>query len=394
MESPACELPHKKAAEIVMIRIVFITTGLSTGGAEAMLLKLLENIDRQRFEPHVVSLTTLGEIGPRIVQLDIPVLAIGMAPSVMGIFSVFRLAWLLRKIRPDIVQTWMYHADLIGGVAAWLAGCKRVVWALRNSNLSKDTTKRSTLMVVRICAFLSGWLPRQILSCSARAGAVHAEVGYCSHKIRIIPNGFNLARFHPDDAARLVVRTEFGLPSDVRLVGLMARYDPQKNHTGFIEAAAMIHKAMPDVHFVLAGNGVDKENASLTALIDAHGLDGCIHLLGRQDDMPRLMAALDVLASSSSYGEAFPNVLGEAMACGVPCVVTDVGDSAEIVSETGRVVQPGDMSGLARYIVELLCLPKEEKTALGLQARTRVETFYEIGLIARTYEAFYEHAVV
>jgi glycosyltransferase involved in cell wall biosynthesis len=183
-----------------------------------------------------------------------------------------------------------------------------------------------------------------------------------------------------------------GLPGDARLIGLMARYDPQKNHAGFIEAAAMIHKTLPDVHFVLAGSGVDSENMSLKALIDTHDLADCTHLMGRRDDMPRLMAALDVLASSS-YGEAFPNVLGEAMASGVPCVVTDVGDSAEIVGETGRVVQPGDMQGLAQYIVELLRLPTEEKRELGFKARARVEACYEIGLVARNYEAFYEHLV-
>lgn len=392
MGLPVCRVFHTKTGTTAMIRIVFITTGLSTGGAEAMLLKLLEHIDRQRFEVQVISLTSLGEVGPRIAQLGIPVQAIGMTPGRPGVLSVLRLVRLLRNVRPDIVQTWMYHADLIGGVAARLAGCKRVVWALRNSNLSEELTKRSTLMVVRACAFLSSWLPRQILSCSTRAGAVHVGVGYRQDKIRVIPNGFDLARFRQDDAARNAVRQELGLPDDSGLVGLMARYDPQKNHAGFVEAAALISKAMPDVHFVLAGSGVDRENPALKAAIDAHGLDHCMHLLGRRDDMPRLMAALDVLASSS-YGEAFPNVLGEAMACGVPCVVTDVGESAEIVGETGRVVKSGDMQGLAQHIVELLRLPAEEETVLGLRARARVETRYEIGLVARSYEAFYEQLV-
>ena len=205
----------------------------------------------------------------------------------------------------------------------------------------------------------------------------------------IVPNGFDIGRFRPDAASRDSVREELGLSSDAKLVGLMARYDPQKNHAGFIEAAAMIHEAMPDVHFVLAGGGIEGENAALTELINAHGIEHRMHLLGRRDDMPRLMASLDVLASSS-YGEAFPNVLGEAMASGVPCVVTDAGDSAEIVGETGRVMQTGDMQGLAQHIVELLRLPESEKTALGLQTRARIEACYEIGLVARSYEDFYE----
>jgi glycosyltransferase involved in cell wall biosynthesis len=354
-----------------------------------MLLKLLQNLDRSRFEPSVISLRTKGEVGPRIEALGVHVLALCMNPGLPNPLKLLALVNYVRKIRPHLVQTWMYHADLLGGVAARLAGCKRVVWALRNSNLSKEMTKRSTLMVVRACAFLSSWLPRKILSCSTRAGAVHVGVGYRQDKISIIPNGFDLARFRPDATSRGSVREELGLPGDARLIGLMARYDPQKNHAGFIEAAAMIHKTLPDVHFVLAGSGIDKKNTSLRGSIGAHGLEACIHLLGRRDDMPRLMASLDVLASSS-FGEAFPNVLGEAMASGVPCVVTDVGDSAEIVGETGKVVQPGDMQGLAQHIVEMLRLPQEEKRELGIKARARVEACYDIGHVTRLYEMFYE----
>lgn len=220
--------------------------------------------------------------------------------------------------------------------------------------------------------------------------AVHVAAGYQADKMRVIPNGFDLGRFRPDDEARHALRTVIGVAAETPLVGLMARYDAQKNHAGFIEAAALIHRQLPAVHFVLAGEGIDDHNSTLTDAIQAHGLETFIHLKGRRDDMPSLMAALDVLASSSSYGEAFPNVLGEAMACGVPCVVTDVGDSAEIVGDTGRVVQSGDMAGLARHIVELLGLPPAQKLALSSEARMRVETNYEIGQVAGRYMSFYE----
>jgi glycosyltransferase involved in cell wall biosynthesis len=169
----------------------------------------------------------------------------------------------------------------------------------------------------------------------------------------------------------------------------MARFDPQKNHPGFIEAAAIIRHCIPGVHFVLAGGGVDSSNTVLQQAILEHGLGDCVHLVGQRADMPRLMASLDVLASSS-FGEAFPNVLGEAMASCVPCVVTDVGDSSEIVGESGRVVMSGDMRSLAKHIVELLQLPPQEKLALGQQARMRMATHYEIGHVAKLYESFYE----
>ncbi|QQN71620.1 glycosyltransferase family 4 protein [Comamonas testosteroni] len=371
------------------MNIVLVITNLATGGAETMLLKLLQQIDRGRFTPTVISLIGLGEVGPKIQALNIPVYSLDMSRGVPNPLVVLRLAKLLRQLQPEVVHTWMYHADLLGGLAARLAGFRKVIWCIRHSNLSKTENKRSTLWVVKACALLSHRVPVQMISCSQRAKEVHAAVGYAADKLHVIPNGFDLSRFVPDVAARASVRAELGLAADVPLVGLIARFDSQKNHCGFVEAAAQVHAQMPDVHFVLAGTGVDAANIALNSAIAVKGLQARMHLLGRREDVPRLMASLDVLASSS-HGEAFPNVLGEAMACGVPCVVTDVGDSAEIVGDTGCVVAAGDMVGLARGLVDVLSYPPEQKTVLGEQARVRVAARYEIGHVARLYEAFYE----
>lgn len=372
------------------LKVVFITTSLSIGGAELMLLKLMRHFDRQRLEPYVISLRNKAEIGLQIESIGIPVFVMEMSPGVCALGKLPKLVETIKKIKPDIVQTWMHHADLMGGIAARLAGCQRIVWGLRQSNLSMVASKHSSLWVLRLLSRLSGWLPAEILSCSVRARSVHEGVGYPKNKIIVIPNGFELSLFQPDDWARLSVRSELCLPSDVPLVGLMARYDPQKNHAGFIEAAAVVRREIPNVHFVMAGSNIDAKNIKLTEIIKAHKLEGCAHLLGRREDMPRLMAALDVLVSSSSYGEAFPNVLGEAMASGVPCVVTNVGDSAEIVGNAGYVVPVGDMSELALRIVAILRLPSDARLSLSKQARTRVKSFYEISHITRQYMTFYE----
>lgn len=374
------------------MNICFCITNLATGGAETMLLKLLQKLDRPRFNPTVISLVGLGEIGPRIQALGIPVHILGMSRAVPNPLLLLRLARLLRQLHPDVVHTWMYHADLLGGLAARLSGRERVIWAIHQCNLSKEVNKRSTLWVVKACALLSHRVPAQIISCSQRAKEVHAAVGYAADKLHVIPNGFDLGRFVPDAAARTSVRSELGLAADAPLVGLIARFDSQKNHFGFIEAAAQVHAQWPRVHFVLAGTDVDGANAALNAAIATKGLKAHMHLLGRRDDVPRLMAALDVLASSS-HGEAFPNVLGEAMACGVPCVVTDVGDSAEIVGNAGHVVAAGDMTALAQALVTVLLLSPEPKAALGVQARARVGAHYEIGHVTRLYEAFYEQVM-
>ena len=375
------------------MKLAIIITNLATGGAETMLLKLLQEIDCSRLKPTVFSLIGLGEIGPRIQALGIPVHTLGISRNAPNPIKVLRLTWFLRQLKPDVVHTWMYHADLLGGLAARMAGCDRVIWGIHHSNLSNTVNKRSTLWVIKACALLSRYVPAQILSCSQRAKEIHAAFGYATKKIQVIPNGFDLNRFIPDATSRISLRAELGLAADTALVGLIARFDSQKNHFGFIEAAAKVHAESPNVHFVLAGTHVDATNTALHAAISAKGMQSHMHLLGRRDDVPRLMAALDVLASSS-HGEAFPNVLGEAMACGVPCVVTDVGDSAEIVGDTGRVVSQGDMAGLARELIQVLRLAPETKMALGMQARRRVACYYEIGHVARQYEAFYRKMMV
>lgn len=371
-----------------MTHLCLIITGLSTGGAEVMLSKLLKKIDRRRFKPAVISLTTTGQIGPQIEALGIPVHALGMTAGKLNLYGFLRLVRLLYQLKPDVVHTWMYHADLLGGLAARLAGIKTVIWGLRQSNLSPDQNKRSTLQVVKVCALLSGLVPKRILTCSNVGRSAHVAVGYRADKMVLIPNGFDLSRFKSDAGARYSVRSELGLAIDTQLVGLVARADPQKNHLGFIEAAVQVHASLPKVHFVLAGAGIDEKNVELSELIKRVGLENNFHLLGLRDDIPRLMASFDLLASPS-FGEAFPNVLGEAMASCVPCVVTDVGDSAEIVGDTGRVVASGDMATLADHLVELLQWPAEQRKQLGILARQRVHDFFELGDVARRYEEFY-----
>jgi glycosyltransferase involved in cell wall biosynthesis len=311
-----------------------------------------------------------------------------MSPRPSGIFGGFRLLFQLHKLRPDVVHTWMYHSDLVGGVAARLLGIRALIWSLRHSNLDRDKNKGSTLLVVKVCALMSDFLPARILSCSTRAELVHVGTGYPAAKIQVVPNGFDLARFRPDAAARAGIRAELGLSSDALVVGVVARFDVQKNHLGFVQAASIVRRALPNVVFVLVGQGIDRSNVRLVKAFRNAELEDGVYLLGRRDDIPQLMAAFDVLASPS-LGEAFPNVLGEAMACGVPCVVTDVGDSAEIIGDTGRVVPPGNMCELAAQIIGLLKLERAERQRLGQSARMRIGEYYEIGKVVAQYEQTY-----
>lgn len=371
------------------MKLAIVITGLDTGGAEMMLLKVLERIDH-RFSPHVISLTGIGKIGLCIRELGIPVDALGMHPGLLQPTAVHNLLRLLQRLRPDVVHTWMYHADLLGGLAARLAAVPAVAWGIRNSSLDADKTKTSTRFIVWLLARLSSRIPTKILSCSEDAVRVHAALGYAADRMVVVPNGFDLASFRPDATARVAMRAELAMDVKTPLVGLVGRFDLQKNHAGFFEAAGQLHRRLPQVHFVLAGKGVEPGNSQITAAMTIAGVEKVTHLLGLRDDIPRLMAGLDVLVSASSYGEAFPNVIGEAMACGVPCVVTDVGDSAYIVGDTGRVVPPDDMNGLAATIEELLTLPSEQRALLGERARTRIMERFDIEEVVKQYEAFYD----
>ena len=375
------------------LQVTHIITDLSTGGAEMMLYKLLTYLDRERFSCNVISLTSDGSMGDKIRGLNVPVQILGMRPGFPDPRAIFRLAGWLRQTPPDLVQTWMYHADLVGGLAARLAGRTPVIWGIRNSNLDMIYSKRSTRWTVRTCAFLSRWLPQSIVSCSETARRIHIGLGYYSDKLVVIPNGFDLDLFHPDLSARNALRKELGVSPGAPVIGLVGRFDPQKDHQNFIQAAITLSARLSDAHFFLCGEGITRENPLLAGWISSSGLEQKFHLLGQRDDIPRVTAALDIACSASAYGEAFSNVLGEAMACEVPCVVTDVGDSAYIVADTGRVVPPRDPQALANAMLDLLTLSDEQRHKLGAAARRRVEENFEIHAVAQRYESLYRQVV-
>jgi glycosyltransferase involved in cell wall biosynthesis len=356
-----------------------------------MLYRLLSRCS-SHYKPYVISLSTIGEVGKRIQELGLSVEALGMKSGVLNPIAIIYLTQRLKKLHPDIVHTWMYHADLVGGLAAMFARVPKLTWAIRNSDLSVEKTKLATRAVAKTCALLSRYLPNKIISCSHKARDIHIAYGYDESRFSIIPNGFDLSCFRPDPTAYDKVREELGIPNDAPVIGLVGRFDPQKNHRGFFEAAGIMHDSRPDVHFVLAGKDIEPNNPAVATWVRNARIDNVTHLLCLRNDIPRLTAAFDV-ATSTSWGEAFPNVIAEAMACGVPCVVTNVGDSAYIVGDTGLVVDPGDMRGLVDSWEKLLSLLPDERRNLGLRARARVAVHFEIGNIVKRYEQFYDELV-
>jgi glycosyltransferase involved in cell wall biosynthesis len=370
--------------------VTHIITGLGTGGAEMMLYKLLKTLDLQKYPSKVISLTGIGDIGSLIKGLGVPVSVMGLKPGGFSKSDIDSLVLEIKKEMPAVVQTWMYHSDLLGGLAANRAGVKSIAWNIRNSTLDWRKSKPTTLITVGLCALLSHFIPQRIAVCSQAASLVHQRIGYSSRKMMVIPNGFDLTVFNPDQKDANGIRKQLSLSQKALVIGLAARFDEQKDHKTFFKSAKIILEKLPDVHFLLCGEGITAENQLIRQWVSAAGPENNFHLLGRQMDMVPFHTACTVAVSSSAYGESFSNVLGEAMACGVPCVSTRVGGAEEVLGETGRLVTPGNSEKLAEAILDILELPEEKLVELGRLSRHRIIENFDISQIAKIYSHFWE----
>lgn len=266
-----------------------------------------------------------------------------------------------------------------------------VLWNIRSSNLDMTHYRRLSGLVLKACSRLSGW-PAAVVVNSRAGQAFHEQLGYHPRRWVYIPNGIDTDQFRPDLSARTALRNELGLASDALLIGLIARFDPMKDHENFMLASSRLAAKAPDVHFVLAGNEVDPSNPFFGNYLESNALHGRLHLLGQREDTPSLMAALDI-ASLSSYGEGFPNTIAEAMSCGTPCVVTDTGDSAFLVGTTGIVVAPKDPQALADGWQQMIAMGIEGRKTLGAAARQRIQLNFQQDEITRQYEQLYESLI-
>jgi glycosyltransferase involved in cell wall biosynthesis len=283
----------------------------------------------------------------------------------------------------------MYHADLLGGLAAREAGNIPVVWGLHHTLGNRQAVRPLTRGVIWINALLSNMLPRKVICCAESVRASHSKVGYSAKKMIVIPNGIDVQKFHPLPEAHQEVRKDLGLAPGTPLIGLFARFHPQKDHETFFRAACLLHERLPEVHFILAGERMDSSNEKLCTRLAASGVADQVHLLGLRQDMPWLMAAMDLSCSSSAYGEALSLALLESMACGIPCVATDVGDARLLVGSTGRIVPTQDAEALADQLEALLRLPGREREKLGQAARDKIQNEYNILHSAREYDSLY-----
>ena len=369
-------------------RILHLITGLDTGGAERSLANLLLGAAGRRQVPHVVSLSGEGHYGPVLSGEGIGVDALGLGATPQSLAAMWRLRRIVRGFRPDAIQGWMYHGNLIASLTPRLAGRRiPVAWNIRQSLYDIESEKPGTRWVIRRLARMSAG-PATIIYNSFQSRAHHEAFGFAALHGLIIPNGFDVDRWRPDAGRRAAVRGELGLSDKELLLGFVGRLHPMKDVPTFLAACERAMADDPRLHVALVGEGLDLENPNLAPVLNRLPRER-VHALGRRSDVEAIMPAFDLFCLSS-VSEAFPNVLGEAMATALPCIATDVGDCARLLDGNGILVPPGDASRIADAIRDLAATSLARRQEIGIAARERIVASYAMDATADAYANLYD----
>ncbi len=368
-------LPDHQSKTIHHRSTLWITTGLGTGGAEMMLTQIITGLPEHRH--HVISLTSGGKyveplraVGAQVHSLDMPI----GKPTLAALIRLFRLAW---QIQPALIMGWMYHGCLAAVmVKLCRLGQGRIVWNIRQSLYDLSLEKRGSAIVIKSLSWLACFV--EAITYNTQVGArQHEAIGYPRTKTRLIPNGFDLAKWSQPPPPRSTANLR---------IGRFGRYTAMKDYPTFLEAAALIAKKIPQTEFILVGTGVEAGNAELSLLVKKLGLENHVQLLGERHDIPALTASLDLAVSSSSFGEGFPNVVGEAMASAIPVVATDIGDTPWVMGDAATLVPAKDPQKLADACLHLLSLSAVERRALGEQGRQRITEHFSLTSVLQQFD--------
>jgi glycosyltransferase involved in cell wall biosynthesis len=374
------------------MRVVHLINCLSVGGAERQLVRLLA-ARSPGVDAVVVTLLDRDVLRGEVEACGVRVRSVGLAASRPTPAALLRLAAILREESPEVVQSWLYYANAAATLVRPLA-CRSparrwpLAWNLRQTVESPEQEPRALRLALRLNAWLSP-RPEAIVSNSTRSLADHRRLGFTPRREVVIPNGFDCLRAPHGAAARRAAREALGLTEAAFAVGCAGRDHPMKDHLGFVEAFATAAARDPRLVALLAGRGVDQHHAKLAAAIARHGLGLRVRLLGERTDLAALLPGLDCFVSSSAWGEAFPNVVAEAMSAGLAVIATEVGECREIVGDCGVLVAPRDSSALAAAIQRVAEMAPEERAALGKLARARIAEHFDIRAVAAAYESLW-----
>ncbi len=369
--------------------ILHIITGLKRSGAEYVLFRLVKSLAYFRHVVVCLSDQQPNDLTEELRASGIDVFHMKINPRrPWSLIRGYGICALIRSLKPDVIQTWMYHADVIGGLMAKFSTRRPIVWNIRNGTFSSPKqSSKNVPLITKLAAFLSRYIPHAVLSCSQNAIHFHQSIGYASRHCVHIPNGIDCQRFDISAEKRLVFRRMIGVSDTTPCIGLVARWHPQKDIPTFLKACHKVLQHNRNIRFVLVGHGLDWLNTELHRLIQTYdGLADALVLLGSYNDIPAAMNGLDVLCMTSAFGEGFPNVIGEAMACGTPCVVTDVGDAAIIMGDYGSVCSIGDADSIAGSIKERIQNPTDPA-----RLRQYICDHYTLDHMTANYQTFYQH---
>lgn len=362
-------------------RVLHVIPALSTGGAEGMLASLVTAERNPLIESIVVALKSGGELADPIRAAGIELYELGMRGPADLPSALFRLTWLIRRIRPAAVQSWLYYADLMSLWALELSGHRgeaRLYWGVRCSDMDQRRYGAMLRWAIAACAKRAR-KPNAVIANSFAGRAVHQNLGYAPHAFAVIPNGIDTARFRPDVQARQRIRSELGIPEQKPVVIHAARVDPMKDHNSLMALAT----ALPDIDFVATGAGTQSLRTPAN-----------VRTLGVRRDMPALYAAADIALSTSAFGEGFSNFIAEAMATGLPAVATDTGDARQIVGDTGTIAAPRDISTLMAAIQRLTLEPDGQRRERSLVCRTRVERHFSLDRCVAAFDMLHRQGTL
>jgi len=368
-----------------MVKVAHISTGLETGGAEVQLLRLLTALDKNKFEMMVIGLDRDTYLGDRMRELGLPVHALNVKKNPFAIFKAYKL---LREFKPDVIHGTMYEGGVVGSVFRnFLPNKPRVIWTSHEPLEHYDKEPLRKRLQLRLWGLMSK-MPECMMYVSHLNMKQHLDWGFNNDKAIVIPNGVDTSRFSPDKEKGQAIRDSLGIPRDAFVIGKIARFHRQKNHLGFLESAAILSDKHPQVHYMLVGTNVDNDNEQLVTLINKLGLNDKVHMLGNREDIPDVVNAFD-LATLTSFGEAFPLTLGEAMVSGVPCVATDVGDNDFIIGDTGLVTPTRDDQAMADAWQQMVEMDVLEFAELGKAARQRCLDNFTLEQQVKQHEDLY-----
>jgi len=365
------------------MKIIHIITGLNDGGAEHTLYKICKyDTANNHF---VISLTGPGKYYSLLKKIKIKVYY--LSANFFSIHKFYNLIKLIRLLKPDIIQTWLVHADLIGSIAAKLAGFNRIIWNIRYSNFKIGKAKFFTIIIVKLLSKLSFLIPVSIVINSKRAKTIYETQGYDKEKLHYIPNGYDLSILKPNNLKKINFKKKYHFNKKVPLIGNIARFDPKKDHTNLIKALSLVRSKNLNFFCIFIGSGIDNDNKILVSEIKKLNLSKNIKLIGKYDNIVEAMNGIDIYVQSSSYGEGFPNVVAEAMSCGTPCIVTDVGDAALISDKSGWVVPPSNPVKLANAIEKALIeIGNARHKKRSVKARSIIKSKFDIKNMINLYD--------